>query len=405
MRTSCAKGMTVMKPLIGLVALGWVAGGVLACGGTGHAPEASAPEPVAVSVTPVAAVDTAERLEAGGVVAAPESASISSRIVATIAGVSVTAGDRVRAGDALVRLDARAVSEQTAQARAGARAAERVLAQARTEQSAAEAEHRLAAAWHRRITTLHARQSAADQERDEAEARLSAAVARLAGVQAAIESAGAQLETARSGIAVAEANESFTVLRAPFDGVVTERLADPGNLAVPGTPLLQVDSDGPRQVVARVDEARAAFVRPGDVVRAVIDEHGTGGDGVEAVVAEVARAVGADQRAFTVKVGLPPDVTARTGRFARLVFRGAPRRALFVPPGAVQRHGQVASVYVVQDDIARLRLVRVGAATSEGVEVLAGLDPGEAIVIAPPPRLVDGTTVTIAAPGGSGGRS
>jgi RND family efflux transporter MFP subunit len=397
-----------MKPLIGIVASGLIAAGLSACGGLGPVSQAAAPEPIAVTVAPVVTADTAERLEAGGVVAAQESASVSSRIVATIAAVSVKAGDRVRTGDVLVRLDARAVSEQTAQARAGARAAERALTQARTERSAAEAEQRLAAAWHKRITALHARNSASDQERDEAEARLSAAAARLAGVQAAIDSADAQVETARAAVAVTEATESFATVRAPFDGLVTERLTDPGNLAAPGVPLLQIESDGPRQVVARVDEARAAYVQPGDRVRVVIDAvdgREAGETGVDGVVAEVARAVGADQRTFTVKVRLPATMTARTGRFARLVFRGAPRRALFIPPQAIQRHGQVSSVFVVRDGVARLRLIQAGAASSEGVEVLAGLDPGELIVIAQQLRLVDGATVRFSPTGGSGGPS
>ena len=135
----------------------------------------------------MAAVDTSERLEAGGVVAALETAALSSRMVATIADVRVKAGDRVRAGDVLVTLDARDVTEHTGQARAGAVAAEKALAQARTEQTTAEAEHRLAVAWQKRIATLHARNSATDQERDEAEARLAAAAARVSGAQAGIE--------------------------------------------------------------------------------------------------------------------------------------------------------------------------------------------------------------------------
>ena len=69
-------------------------------------PQAKAAEPVPVTVAPVAAIDTADRLEAGGVVAARESASISSRIVATIGGIRVKAGDQVRAGDVLITLDA-----------------------------------------------------------------------------------------------------------------------------------------------------------------------------------------------------------------------------------------------------------------------------------------------------------
>jgi hypothetical protein len=67
----------------------------------------------------------------------------------------------------------------------------------------------------------------------------------------------------------------------------------------------------------------------------------------------------------------------------------------------------VSSVYVVQDGVARLRLIQAGATSSEGVEVLAGLDAGELIVIAKQRRLMDGATVAISAPGrsGSGGAS
>jgi RND family efflux transporter MFP subunit len=267
------------------------------------------------------------------------------------------------------------------------------------EQGAAEAEHRLATAWQKRIAALHARNSATDQERDEAEARLLAAAARLAGARAAIEAADAQLASARAGVDVATATESFLSVRAPFDGLVTERLTDPGNLASPGIPLLRIESDGARQIIARVDEARAAYVHPGDRVSVLIealDGHGAGDAGVEGLVAEVARAVGVDQRAFTIKVSVPPGVTARTGSFARVVFRGAPRRALLVPAHAIQRYGQVSSVYVVQDGVARLRLIQPGALSSDGVEVLAGLDAGESVVTSSPQRLVDGAKVTIA---------
>src|SRR4029450_8922443 len=94
---------------------------------------------------PVAYADAAERLEAGGVVAAQESALVSSRIVSTIDAVGVRAGDRVRAGDVLVTLDARDAGEHTRQASAAAIAAEKALAQARAEQKAAAAQQRVAA--------------------------------------------------------------------------------------------------------------------------------------------------------------------------------------------------------------------------------------------------------------------
>jgi RND family efflux transporter MFP subunit len=389
-----------MKNFVGTIAVSlgaWLS----ACGVAEHAPEQKTQTPIAVTVASVAPIDTTELLEAGGVVAAQETASLSSRIVATIAEVRVTAGNRVRAGDLLVSLDARDVAAHTGQARAGAVAAEKALAKSRTEQVAAEAEHRLANAWQKRIAALHARNSATDQERDEAEARLAAAAARLSGTLAGIEAAEADLASARAAVVVAEATESFTSVRAPFDGLVTERLTDPGNLAAPGVPLLRIESESARQVVVRVDEARVAYVHPGDRVRVLTDateEHFAEDRSVEGVVAEVARAVGASERTFTVKVTVPRTITARSGSFARVLFRGAPRRALFVPVEAIQRHGQVSSVYVVQEDVARLRLIQVGVVSSEGAEVLAGLDAGELIVTSPLTRLVDGATVATDAP-------
>ena len=375
------------------------AAGLSACGGAEHPPQQDAQPPIAVVVAPVAAIDTAERLEAGGVVAARESSSISSRMVATVSRVPVRAGDRVRAGQVLVTLDARDAAEHTSQARAGALAADKALAQARAEQTAAEAEHRLATAWQKRIAVLHARNSATDQERDEAEARLAAAAARLTGTQAGIEGAEARIGSARAAVGIATATESFATLRAPFDGLVTERLVDPGSLAAPGVPLIRIESLGARQVVARVDEARVVYVRPGDRLRVLLEHDGEEpGDDVEGIVAEVARAVGADQRAFTVKVALPVGVTARSGSFARLVFRGRPRRTLILPPSAVRHHGQVASVYVAQNGVARLRIIQTGVTSAEGVEVLAGLDAGESIVTSPSPRLADGSRITIAGP-------
>jgi RND family efflux transporter MFP subunit len=398
-----------MTRLTGIIAFGLAIAGVSACGGNEHAPQTEPQGPVAVTVVSVATVDIAERLEAGGVIAAPESASVSSRMVATITAVEVKSGDRVRTGDVLIRLDAADVTAHARQARAGALAAEKSVAHAHTELSVADAEHKLAAAWQKRIAALHARNSATDHERDEAEARLSAAAAQLAGARAGIELADANLAAAKAAIGVATAAESFATMRAPFDGLVTERLADPGNLAAPGNPLLRIESDGARQVVVRVDEARAAYVHTGDRVSVLLDAPGeTVADetAVEGIVAEVARAVGADQRAFTVKVTVPPAVTVRSGSFARVVFRGAQRRALLVPAQAIQRHGQVSSVYVAQDGVARLRVIQVGVSAPGGVEVLAGLDAGESIITSPLTRLVDGAGIVMGSvPIHPGGRS
>ena len=351
--------------------------------------------PVQVNTVAAAIVERAERLEAGGVVAAAETAVVSSRVLAPVTAVTVRAGDSIRAGDVLVRLDARDMSARVQQAAGAMKAADEALAAARSARQAAAAEQKLAAAWHARIAQLRERNAATPQELDEADARLSAATARATGAEANVEQAAASLASMRAGADAAGISESYAVLRAPFDGDVTERLIDPGNLATPGQPLLRIDRAGARRVDVQVDEARAPYVRPGGRVAILLDEeNGQGVTSLAGTVIEMARAVAADQRAFTVKVALPTGIAPRTGSFARVRFDGARYRALVIPDSAVRRHGQLTSVFVVRDGLAHIRMVRTGSPGGDGTEVVAGLEPGESVVVAPPAGLTDGSRVT-----------
>lgn len=369
------------------------------CGSTGREAGSEPPAPLAVTTVTLAPVDLEQYFEAGGVVTATATATVAARILAPVQDVRVRAGDRVRPGDVLLTLDARAAEARTRQAIAAAEAAEQALVRIRGEQAAAAADHVLASAWHGRVSALRARESATAQEFDEATARLAAAAGRIAASDAAVEEATAQLAVARAAVDAARVEESFTVVRAPFAGTVTERFVDGGALATPGAPLVSLDEDGPRRVDARVDEARVGAVRTGDRVTVMVDT-GQGEQTVAGVVAEVARAVAADQRAFTVKVSLPATAMPRTGSFARVRFHGDTRRGFVVPAGALRRHGQVTSVFVTEGDVARVRLVQVGETTDAGVEVVAGLDAGDLVVVAPGPALVDGRRISAMPAGG-----
>jgi RND family efflux transporter MFP subunit len=369
----------------------------VACG-TAERTESDEPEPALdVRTTAASMMPIAESIEAGGLVAAGLMAVLSSRVVAPIMEVRARAGSRVRSGDVLVVLDDRDLRAQARQARAAVTAAEQALGAARTEIRALDAEAALAVSWHARIVQLSEKNAATPQELDEARARLSSATATAEGARARIEYASAQIEAARASAETAEVVQSFALIRAPFDGVVTERLSDPGSLASPGAPLLRLDAAGVRTVEAQVDEARIPYVRAGDRVEVLFD---AGPDpGAPRVAAGTVREIGvvsADRRAFTVTVLLAPGETARTGTFARIRFQGPSRQALVVPATAVRRQGQAATVFVVQEGVARLRLLQTGAETGEHVEVLAGLDAGEAVVDSPPPALVDGRRVSAA---------
>jgi RND family efflux transporter MFP subunit len=362
---------------------------VAAC--SGPAPEPVVPDgaaPVSVTTALAAPATLADRFEAGGVVAASATATLGSRLIAPVVEVRVRAGDPVRAGAVLITLDAGDTAARARQADAGLAAAEQGLTAAMTEREAAAAERTLATAWHARLSTLHQRRSATSQELDEAEARRAAAAARADGAEARVGQASAQVAAARAAAEAAGATSGFAAITAPFDGVVTERLVDPGTLAAPGVPLLRLDARGAGRVDVRVDEARVNDIQVGDRVEVLI------GDGaIEATVGEIARAVDATQRSFTVKVGLPAGAAPRTGSFARVRFRGREREALTVPASAVRRQGQLTSVFVVAEGTARLRLVQVAEQEGDRVEVVSGLDAGEAVIVDAPAGLSDGQRV------------
>ena len=383
------------SPRAGSVAtLVLLAGVVLsACADRNEPGPAGAEMPIPVSVATVAIADIADTFEAGGVVAARTSATIMARILAPVGEVRVAPGDRVRAGELLIVLDGRDLTAHARSARAAALAADQGATAAASEQQAADAALALARATHARIAGLSAKRSATAQELDDATGALRAAEARAAGAAARAQAAVSGVESARAASEAAGTTESFALITAPFDGVVTEKLVEPGNMAAPGTPLLRLEDTRGFRLDVKVDESRVGHISTGDVVPVSLD---SGADGapttVGGTVAEIGRAVDADARAFLVKIALPDAAGLRSGTFGRAQFSARSRRALTVPAGALVHRGQVTSVFVVEKDIARVRLVNVS-----GTEVLAGLSEGETVIVAPPPTVTDGRPV---APGG-----
>jgi len=301
--------------------------------------------------------------------------------------VRVKGGDRVQAGQTLVVLDGRDLSAQARSARAAAQAAGQGLTAAEAEQRAAEAGLTLARASHARIVTLEAKRSATRQELDDATAALRAAEARVAGATARVAQASSGADSATAAGEAAGTAESFAVLTAPFSGIVTATMTEPGNTAVPGVPLVRLEDATAFRLDVRVDESRISRVTPGTAVSVTFDgEPGT--VPLEGTVTEVA-ALDAGSRAFLAKVRLPQTAGLRSGLFGRASFAGPARTALVVPDTAVMRRGQVTSVFVVEQGQARLRLVHL-----RGAEAVAGLAAGDRVVVNPPAGLTDGQRVS-----------
>jgi RND family efflux transporter MFP subunit len=160
-------------------------------------------------------------------------------------------------------------------------------------------------------------------------------------------------------------------------------------MAAPGTPLLRLEDTRSYRLDVRVDESRIGQIRSGASVNVVLDSAvGDGTKTVAGTVTEISRTVDADARAFLVKITLADPTGLRSGLFGRARFEGEVHQALTVPSGALVRRGQVASVFVVEKGIARVRLVNVSDR-----EVLAGLSEGETVIVDPPSELTDGRQV------------
>ncbi len=291
-----------------------------------------------------------------GTVRSTREAEVATRVSGTVRRVDVDVGDRVEAGAALVRLD-------DADARAAVRRA--------------EAETERARAYHRRIASLEADGAATAQELDDARAGLAAAEAGLEAVRAQL---------------------AYVAIRAPFTGVVTARHVDPGDLAVPGMPVLTLVQPGSVEVEADVPSELTAGLTPGLDVTIRTNE----GRSIAATVDRISPAVDPRNRRARVKVRIPDDTATplAPGTFVRVEISEVGSGGLWVPEDAVVRRGQLTGLFLVDAEHVRLRWVRLGErrmavddAASAQVEVLSGLRSGEPVVRRPDPRLTDGARV------------
>jgi RND family efflux transporter MFP subunit len=313
-----------------------------------------------------------------GTVRARDTAMVSAQVMGRIQQVLVRAGDSVRAGETLAVLDDAALRAAEEQAQAGVKAAQ-------GEQAAAQTEARLAASTLERYRQLEAEKSVSPQEMDEVARRSEAAAARL-------EAARAQTGAAQDQESGARTMLGYTRLRAPFAGVVTARMADPGTMATPGAPLLQVDRSGALEFDATVDESAIGAVRKGMKVQVSIDGAATAA--LTGVVEEIDPAADPSSHSFLVKIGLPSASQLRAGMYGTAAFANGVRQAIFIPRSAVVLRGSLACAYVLDGQgIAQLRYLTLGAEQGNLVEVLSGISSGEKLVDLPSDRDLAGKRI------------
>ncbi len=351
-----------------------------------------------VVAAPSAAGASGAVLNASGYVVARRVATVSSRVTGRIAEVLVEEGAVVRKGQVLARLDAATSLAEAGLARRQREAADANLAEVRAR--LAEARRTL-----QRTATLRDRGLVAEGALDAARAETEALEARLAATQA-------QRRVAQSGIELRERDLADHEIRAPFDGVVISKDAQPGEMVSPvsagggftRTGIATIVDMDSREIEVDVNEAFLNRVVDGQPVEATLDAYPDW-----RIPASVIRIVPtADRTKATVRVrigfqSLDPRILPDMGIKVRFLdpARAAPGSAtgeaplptLRVPAVALQRDGTAAWVWVVEDGRATRREVRAGAERDGSVEILSGLKAGETIVSPRVEGLEDGGRV------------
>jgi RND family efflux transporter MFP subunit len=277
------------------------------------------------------------------------SAKVSGRVKTLVSRI----GRTVKAGETLAELDAAEIAARVEQARAGLENAERELD---------------------RYRTLLEQKAVTRSEFDAVQARQ---------------------RIAKAALAEAQSMQDYTTITAPFDGVIARQLADIGDLAAPGRPLLELESVGGLRFESDIPEALDDRIRLGENLSVQID--GVAAP-LKATVAEIAPAANPLSRTLRVKLDLPQVPGLRAGHFGRLSIPVSVAANLRVPLSAVLQRGQMEIVFAAVDGRAQLRLVKTGKRYGDQVEILSGLDADEPVITSGHAQLRDGQPLTLHPP-------
>ncbi|MCX7045805.1 MAG: efflux RND transporter periplasmic adaptor subunit [Candidatus Sumerlaeota bacterium] len=309
--------------------------------------------PAGTAVKEVHAVRKEVFEEASGSVIALRRTAISSRIMATIKAVHVRAGDTVKEGDVLISLDDRDLQARKEQA-------QRSL-------EVAEAQRKVADSEYQRRKKLLEEKVISKSEFDQATKDM--------------EVAGGEVERSKKALEEADVALTYPRIKSPVSGRIVDRLAEPGDMAAPGKPLLQIYDPRALQLEVGVRESLASSLRVGQPMQARIDALKTSAT-LEGVVQEIVPQSEAGSRVFRVKAALPEDPRLYTGMFGRLIIPTGQRRALLIPSKAVEAIGQNRYVVAMDEkNIPTRRMVTLGPEDDGAVEVLSGLEDGEKIAV------------------------
>jgi RND family efflux transporter MFP subunit len=399
-RVDCSDGDRLLEPerarSLGMPLMIFVVNLAILTGcGSEHPQNKPAEQTAAVKVH-VATVVQGHRLQVQrlpGTVRAVRSAPIASKLTGTLLEVRVHPGDRVKAGQVLAIIDSREAEAMIQKADAGKREAEMALQETESHIVAARSNLQLSDATLNRYQKLQDEKSVTPQEFEEVQARQRAASASLEAVQARKQQVLAKIAQAESENRNIQALHSYAELRAPFDGVITEKHFDTGSLALPGVPVVTVEETGRYRLEVPIEESRSSSLRLGQKLEVRIARRDLP---MQGVVREIEPVADPASRTYLVKLELAARSELRSGTYGEALVPAGSSDAIWIETRGVVRQGQIEGVYVVErNNVAMLRLLKLGALSGNQVEVLSGLENAETYVLEPGPELKDGVRVEV----------
>ena len=373
----------------------WMAAGLSACGEKGkQGVPVSRPVVQGVEVVVIRPVPRETTAEALGTVRARTTAAVSPQVMGRLTGVAVSEGSVVAAGALLATIDDTTVRAQLASAEGAVAEAEAAREEVDRAISQAEAGKDLAEKTFERFRRLLEGKVVTQQEFDEVEMRRTVAAKDLERAQQKRAQVSARIAQARGQADAAKPTLAWTRVTDPFAGVIVEKRADAGSMAVPGVPLFVLEDPRRHRIETFVSETYLPLLKKGTPVQVVLDADP--GKPFSAVVTEIVPGIDPASRTFTVKADLPAG-RARSGQSGKVLFAAGKGTVLTVPKRAVTRAGGSDGVFTIgaRDNVARLSMITLGAAFDDRVEVLSGLSDGARVALSPIDKLSDGARVEV----------
>ena len=305
-----------------------------------------------------------------GEITARQTAAISTRVMGYINKIHAKPGDKVSAGQLLVSISNEEMLAKKAQVQAMITEAEAAAKNARRDYD--------------RFQTLHAQNSVSDKE--------------LENVALQHTSMQAKVQMAHQQMNEVDAMLTYTQIRAPFAGTVTQKLMDEGSMANPGMPILMMEQSGELQIIASVPESYIPYVKVGDAAQIEIKSLGTTLSGKVSELSPSAYRTGG-QYAMKLAIDTKEKEHIHPGMYVNVLIpnkinENATSKIMIEKESVVYRD-QLTGVYVVDDrSEANLRWVRLGKTNGNQIEVLSGLKHNDKVVLSTESKLYNGIKVS-----------